>query len=264
MFEKYRYTTDTPFADHCIGLSYLVLSGGVSAWTLDDGSEGYSVHRLESLSDLAGACIIKGWTPLTGEDVRFLRTHLGLYQEDLAGLLGVKRITVTRMEKEIDDANGRKVPRSRPLRNDMDRHVRLLFASMMGIVGVADLMRSPGFGVLNGSNRRLHLHMSDEGRWTVFDTNFGNGEGGQFGADPRQHRVWPCRIIKGEHPQDLPVAEIELGRCTVVNASDLQEKATRIASAKGEENWLAVDHRGCQITNSSGPTKSLWELETVP
>jgi YgiT-type zinc finger domain-containing protein len=70
---------------------------------------------MEELHILLAFLIVLQPQPLKASEVRYLRKHVGYSQEDLARLLGVTRITVTRWES------------NKGIQKDQDKHLRRLY-----------------------------------------------------------------------------------------------------------------------------------------
>lgn len=69
---------------------------------------------MEELHLLLALLIVLQPQPLKGEEVRYLRKHLGYSQEELATSLGVTRVSIARWES------------GRAIRKDQDKHLRRL------------------------------------------------------------------------------------------------------------------------------------------
>ena len=64
------------------------------------GQEEVAIPRIEQLHKLLAGVLARKKGPLSGEEVRFLRTYLGWSQADFAQHAGVTRETVSRWENE--------------------------------------------------------------------------------------------------------------------------------------------------------------------
>ena len=79
------------------------------------GETEVEIPGMDELHLLLGLFVLYKPTRLTGEEVRYLRKHMGRSQEELAADLGVTRVTVARWES------------GRTLRVDQDKHLRRLY-----------------------------------------------------------------------------------------------------------------------------------------
>lgn len=88
------------------GLDNVFLANG---FTYRDTPRGRTVtiHNIDGLHEAIGRFLAKGARPLTGKEIRFLRTELLLSQRSLGKLLAVTELTVARWEK-----GERPIPRS--------------------------------------------------------------------------------------------------------------------------------------------------------
>lgn len=79
------------------------------------------IPHMEELHLLLGFLLVLKPIRLKGEEVRYLRKHLGYTAEDLASFLGLSRLTVTRWETG-----------KLPIRQDHDKHLRRLYLEKKG------------------------------------------------------------------------------------------------------------------------------------
>ena len=86
----YRYT-------EC-GLDNVQIKG-VTVVTDDAGNEVYCLPQVQSLHKAIAHEIVAKESSIDGKEIRFLRTEMGMTQEELAKVLGVARNTVVRWEK---------------------------------------------------------------------------------------------------------------------------------------------------------------------
>lgn len=92
----YRYT-------EC-GLDNVVIEG-IAIHTDDDGDECVEIPRIHALHRTIAEGIINHEKGMTGQELRFLRTEMGMTQSELAKLVHRERVTVSRWERsecEID------------------------------------------------------------------------------------------------------------------------------------------------------------------
>lgn len=78
------------------------------------------IPRMEQLHRLLGCLIVLQPQPMNGEEVRYLRKHLGYSQEEFAQVLGVTRASVARWES------------GRVIRKDQDKHMRQWYLHKKG------------------------------------------------------------------------------------------------------------------------------------
>jgi len=92
----YRYT-------EC-GLNNVIIEG-IQIHTDDDGDECVEIPQIHELHRAIAEAIINHEKGMTGDELRFLRTEMGMTQSELARLVHRERITVSRWERgesEID------------------------------------------------------------------------------------------------------------------------------------------------------------------
>ena len=109
----YRYT-------EC-GLDNVFLEG-VDVQQDDHGDEVYSIENILSLHKVIAHAIIGRRGGLSGPELRFLRSEMGLTQEELAKRLGCTRVTISRWERDEETMN-----------LNAEVVVKLLAAEKMGI-----------------------------------------------------------------------------------------------------------------------------------
>lgn len=68
----------------------------------DCGDEGYSIPRMEELFQVLAQAVVNKGDQLTPKEVAFLRKHLGLNNEEFAGLMGVSLEQARRWQREGD------------------------------------------------------------------------------------------------------------------------------------------------------------------
>lgn len=92
----YRYT-------EC-GLDNVFLEG-VDVQQDDHGEEVYSIENILSLHKMIAHAIISRRSGLAGPELRFLRSEMGLTQEELAKRLSCTRVTISRWERDEETIN---------------------------------------------------------------------------------------------------------------------------------------------------------------
>lgn len=93
----YRYT-------EC-GLDDVIIEG-LEVVTDDSGEEVYCIPNLPALHRTIAESIINRESALTGKELRFLRTEMGLTQPELAAILTVSRPTINRWEQGKTEIDG--------------------------------------------------------------------------------------------------------------------------------------------------------------
>ena len=126
------------------GLDDVVIEG-LEVVIDDAGEEVYSIPNLPSLHRAISESIITRESGLSGKELRFLRTEMGLSQSELAEVFRVARATVNRWEKDKSeiDSNAQVV-------------IRLLAAERLGImpkVSVAEIAKRSVYSTDTGPIR---------------------------------------------------------------------------------------------------------------
>ena len=107
--EPYHYTESW--------LDYVWLANGFTRHDTPDGS-GVSITAADQLHDVIARAIVTSEGRIGGQDVRFLRSMLGISQAGLGDILGLSRASVARWEGAFDE----------PISETADRVLRLYFA----------------------------------------------------------------------------------------------------------------------------------------
>lgn len=107
--EPYKYTES--------GLSSITLVGIEVRTCPKCGERIASIPAIRKLHGLIAKLVVQKPTRLSGEEIRFLRTHLGRNKTDFAKLMGVSREQVSRWESDTS-----------PIGAVADRALRLLVA----------------------------------------------------------------------------------------------------------------------------------------
>lgn len=163
------------FQSRVLGLSYIGLAGGVFRHLSPRYGEGISFVDIVKCYDLAAATLVKGWLPLCGQELVFLRKHLDLTQDELAAIIGSSRPTIARWEARAKLSPPVQPAIDKPLPNWADFSIRMLVAAHLGLTGMTDLAKTSGWRRARlpaGVQRRLTLH-HDGTRWTLDDNTFG-------------------------------------------------------------------------------------------
>lgn len=83
-----------------------VIIEGLEVVLDDAGEEVYCIPNLPSLHRAIAQSIIGRDSGLSGKELRFLRTEMGLSQAELGDVLGVSRATINRWEQGRSDIDG--------------------------------------------------------------------------------------------------------------------------------------------------------------
>ncbi|MEO8910464.1 MAG: type II TA system antitoxin MqsA family protein [Gemmatimonadaceae bacterium] len=82
------------------GLHHVTLQGVEVRHCKECGDEGIKIPRIGQLHRVLADYLIRQPRLLLGNEIRFLRTHLGLSTQDFSHLMGVGRETVSRWEND--------------------------------------------------------------------------------------------------------------------------------------------------------------------
>ncbi|MDA8215221.1 MAG: helix-turn-helix domain-containing protein [Nitrospiraceae bacterium] len=83
------------------GLDNVVLTG-ITIYKCSCGEKMPEISNIDGLHRVIANALVKKKTPLSGKEVRFLRKQIGLSAKELAAVLGVNPVTVSRWENEIE------------------------------------------------------------------------------------------------------------------------------------------------------------------
>ena len=136
MGNKYRYTES--------GLNNVVIEG-IEVVKDDLGDTVYCIPNVRGLHRAIAHAIITHDVGISGKELRFLRTEMGLTQKELAKILGVARVTVTRWETA-----------EKPIDRHAEFVVRMLAAEKLGInpdMPVEEMARRCGWKTQSGKIR---------------------------------------------------------------------------------------------------------------
>jgi putative zinc finger/helix-turn-helix YgiT family protein len=101
------------------GLDNIIL-GDTPMYICECGEEMPIISHIESLNRVIAFELIKLKNHLTGKEARFIRKQLGMKAVQLAEILGVDKVTVSRWEND-----------NNPIGNANDRLIRLLYLTKM-------------------------------------------------------------------------------------------------------------------------------------
>ena len=107
--EPYHYTES--------GLDYVWLANGFTRHDTPDGP-GVSITAADQLHEVIAHAVVISEGRIGGQEVRFLRSMLGISQEGLGNILGKSRASVARWEGAHDE----------PISETTDRALRFFFA----------------------------------------------------------------------------------------------------------------------------------------
>jgi YgiT-type zinc finger domain-containing protein len=101
------------------GLDNIVLEN-VPIWTCKNGHEDVQVPAVDQLCRLIAQLMVTQPWPMKGQDVRFLRKHLGYSGRAFSSLIGINHVTLSKFENDRD-----RIPRK------LEALVRLLVAQIL-------------------------------------------------------------------------------------------------------------------------------------
>ncbi len=136
MVNKYRYTES--------GLNNVVIEG-IEVVKDDLGDTVYCIPNVRGLHRAIAHAIITHDVGISGKELRFLRTEMGFTQEQLAKILRVARVTVTRWETA-----------EKPIGQHAEFIVRMLAAEKLEIkpdMPVEELAKRCGWTTQSGTIR---------------------------------------------------------------------------------------------------------------
>lgn len=80
------------------GLANIWLENGYEVSEGPDGNKTFSIHNLEELHDVIGLTLLEKDSTLDGDEIRFLRTELGMSRKALGAALGYSPETIKKWE----------------------------------------------------------------------------------------------------------------------------------------------------------------------
>ncbi len=141
--KSYRYT-------EC-GLDNVVIVG-VDFLTADDGEEVIIIPAAGKLHKAIAESILRRPFSMSGRELRFLRTEMGMTQAELARLLHRDAQTIARWEKEEIEMDG-----------NVETVVRLLAAEKLGIDLGSDIEAVAIWSTPSKAPREIRIEGSPEG-----------------------------------------------------------------------------------------------------
>ena len=115
-----------------------------------DGEETVSIPRLGELHRVIAEGIISAPYIITGKEVRFLRTEMGLNQGGLADALKVERLTVSRWERGEN-----------PINDAAEMALRMLVAKRLFIARMTDIEAVTDMEVSIAGEQPIRIDGSD-------------------------------------------------------------------------------------------------------
>lgn len=236
---------DGIFRSSILGLGYLGLMSGVNQYQ-DDA---LSFSDAYNQADLAAAAVVKGDFALRGEELRYIRKHLGFTQEQIGAVIGTKRETVNRWEASAlrRPEKGGRVPEDKPIPVWADRAVRLYAAATMGLADMGALLGDSSFGTRTQGERSLLLSY-ETGHWAIFENSLAPA-GSAAQVDPLKDRRLVCRLMKGDawaHPDEKEV----IARLEAMTVEEAATKAAAEARGAGVKKWHLWNHLGLIIAHN--------------
>lgn len=142
--QNYRYT-------EC-GLSNVVLQGIEVAACPHCGNEDVLIPRVEKIHRAIAQAIAQSPNRLTGEQLRFLRTHLGFTGDKLGSYLHTDRTKISKWERSED-----------PIGPATDRLLRLLVAVLDAEIRPAASQVAEHLPLINDDNgAEIDIHINPE------------------------------------------------------------------------------------------------------
>mgnify|MGYP001251735209 CR=1 FL=1 len=165
--------SDEPYHYTQCGLDNIYLHGGFNRVMVDD-EEFISINNIDGLWKVIGIEIVTTEGNLNPQEIRFLRSHMRLTQEELAKKLGVDTQTVARWEKEQS-----KIP------GPADLAIRTLFLTSDAAAPEGSEVITRLYSIIEESEKDLrpefsaiHLIRTMDG-WAIDHPNYENKEAGQ-------------------------------------------------------------------------------------
>lgn len=91
----------------------------VPVWRCPNQHAEYEIPAAQALHDVLAEAIVEKPGPLVGQEIRYLRKHLGLGATAFSGYLGINPVSLSRIENA-----------KRGITNTIDRLVRLLYGQL--------------------------------------------------------------------------------------------------------------------------------------
>ncbi len=131
----YRYT-------EC-GLDNVILEGMLIEAD-DSGEETYTIPNVNELHRMIAHAVITQKHGMSGRELRFIRTEMGITQEELAALLHATRVSVSRWEREENPMDSQtefmvRILAAENLKIDIGLSTRELASRCVGSTQVQDI-----------------------------------------------------------------------------------------------------------------------------
>ena len=149
MHKEYRYT-------EC-GLDNIVIVG-VDFLTADDGEKVLVIPAINQLHALIAEGIIRRSGRMSGKELRFLRTEMGLTQKNLAELLHRDAQSIARWEKGEVEIDG-----------NADTFVRLLAEERLGLRGAGGVEATSRRSARAKGDPIIRIRAEEDGHYELMD-----------------------------------------------------------------------------------------------
>ena len=137
----YRYT-------EC-GLDNVII-GGVSFIIDDAGDEVVNIPNVTGLHNAIAMGIITRETAISGKELRFLRTEMGMTQAELAVMLHREPLAVSRWERE-----------EVPIDSNVETLIRLFVGETLGLTLDASVKELSGWSIPHAKEEPIEIDGSD-------------------------------------------------------------------------------------------------------
>lgn len=127
-----------------------VLVHGIIPTIDDDGDEVITIRNINGLHRAIAMTIVERPGLMTGKELRFLRTEMGLTQAELAKLIHATPLTAGRWERGES-----------PIDANAETLIRLMTCEMLGIPAKASVQEMTGYSVETASQPPIQIDGSD-------------------------------------------------------------------------------------------------------
>jgi putative zinc finger/helix-turn-helix YgiT family protein len=114
-----RHYEDTHFPES--GLDNVWLTNAFH-WRCECGEDALELKPVPSILDAITRAVLAKPAPLTGQEIRYLRKAAGLKSKELAEILAVDMITMSKWEREMQ-----------PIKSSHERAIRLVVAGLLDL-----------------------------------------------------------------------------------------------------------------------------------
>lgn len=112
------------------------------------GEETVSIPRILELHKVIGKTLLEQGNQLSGQEIRFLRKHMGIKALDFAARLGVDKATLSRWENDKEKPS-----------ELADRLIRLVYAAHMGLAAIAKKLAKETFLHINPQQTETPIYL---------------------------------------------------------------------------------------------------------